>query len=217
VNLFTNGKATVTLDGGNAVKLVQDTNYPWDGNVKLTVTPSQAGEFTLCLRIPGWALGRPVPSDLYRFSDPKYEPIAISANGQALTADPKADGYVRIKRSWQAGDMVELDLLMPVRRLLAHEKVEANRDKVALMRGPIVYCLEAVDHLGADVLAMALPQSSPLKATHHPDLLGGVTVIHGKAFAGDESSAELTAVPYYACANRQKGAMTVWINGSPRK
>lgn len=215
VNLFMNGRATVTLDGGRTAELVQETNYPWDGNMKLTVTPSRTGEFTLCLRIPGWALGHPVPSDLYRFADPKHEPVAIRVNGQSSNAEPKADGYVHIKRSWRTGDVVELDLPMPVRRVLAHEKVEADRGKVALMRGPIVYCVEAIDHPGADVLAMALPRASPLKTAHHLDLLGGVTVIQGEALVGDERATRLTAVPYYAWANRERCTMTVWINQSP--
>jgi DUF1680 family protein len=209
------GGVAIDLDGGNTVKIVQETNYPWEGSVKLTVTPSQSGEFTLCLRIPGWALGRPVPSDLYRFFNPRRETIGIRINGQASRADAQADGYMHITRSWQAGDTVELNLPMTVRRVLAHEKVEANHGKVALMRGPIVYCLEAVDHPDVDVLTMSLPPRASLKATHRTDLLRGVTVIEGEALKADGSAAKLTAVPYYAWTNREKGAMTVWIKQSP--
>jgi DUF1680 family protein len=183
--------------------------------VKLTITSAQASEWKLCLRIPGWAHGQPVPSDLYRVADPRHELITIAVNSQTVDAKPKADGYVHIQRMWQAGDVVELDLPMAVRRVVAHEKVEADRGKVALMRGPIVYCLEALDHPDADVLTMTLPQSSPLNATHRPELLGGVTVIQGEAIAEDGHATPLTAVPYYAWANRRKGAMTVWVSQSP--
>lgn len=211
VNLFMNGKANITLDGRKTVKLVQETNYPWDGSVKLTVTPTQASMLTLCLRIPGWALGHPVPSDLYRFSGPKHEPIAIKVNGQAVNAESKADGYVHIKRLWQAGDVVELDLPMPVRRVLAHEKVEADRGKVALMRGPIVYCLEMVDHPDIDMTRITLPRESELQPEHRLEFLGGVTVLRGQTLV-EAKPTELMAVPYYAWCNRERGAMRVWID-----
>ena len=124
-----------------------------------------------------------------------------------------SDGYVHLKRRWQAGRRsVELELPMPIRRVYAHEKVEEDRGKVALMRGPIVYCLEAVDHDGADVARLTLPRDADLRAEHRPELLGGVTVLTGKALADGQQPIALTAVPYYAWCNREKGPMTVWIN-----
>ncbi|MCK5496423.1 MAG: glycoside hydrolase family 127 protein, partial [Hyphomicrobiaceae bacterium] len=151
VNLYAAGTASIKIDGGETVKLTQKTDYPWNGKVQLTVTPEQAAEFALCLRIPGWALGRPVPSDLYRFADGKPAPVTLKINGKPADATPAADGYVHLQRRWLTGDVVELDLPMPINRVYAHEKIEADRGKVALMRGPIVYCVEAADHAEADV------------------------------------------------------------------
>jgi len=215
VNLYAACEASFRIDDRATVKLDQKTEYPWSGRVRLTVTPEQASEFTLCLRIPGWALGRPVPSDLYRFADSKVAAVGLKVNGKTFDATPEEDGYVHLKRSWKAGDVVELDMPMPIRRIYAHEKVEADRGKVALMRGPIIYCLEAVDHPDLDVSHLVLPQEADLRTEHRPELLGGVTVLQGKALDDRQRPVTLTAVPYYAWANREKGAMTVWIDEAP--
>ena len=211
VNLFVAGDATLQLDGGAKLKLNQQTQYPWDGHIRLTVTPEQAADFALCLRIPGWALGRPVSGDLYRFADTQVPAVSLKLNAKAVDATPGEDGYVRLQRTWQAGDVVELDLPMPVQRVYAHENVKDDQGKVALMRGPLVYCLEAVDQPAVKLSRLALPLISGLRAEHRPDLLGGVTVITGQATADGPSPVAFTAVPYYAWANRDKGAMTVWI------
>ena len=178
----------------------------------MTIDPQRAVDFTLCLRIPGWAQGHPVFGNLYRFADAKASPITLKVNGQAVDAAPASDGYVHLTRRWQAGDIVELDLPMPIQRVYAHEKVEEDRGKVALMRGPIVYCLEAVDHDGADVARVQLPYTTDLIAERRPEWLGGVTVITGKALTDGRQPITMTAVPYYAWCNRDKGPMTVWIN-----
>jgi len=113
--------------------------------------------------------------------------------------------------------VVELDLPMPVHRVYAHEKVQDDQGKVALMRGPIVYCLEAVDQPGVDLFRLALPRETLLRAEHRAGLLGGVTVLQGSALADGQRPVTLTAVPYYAWANREKGAMTVWVGEAPAK
>jgi len=215
VNLYAAGAASFKVDDRVTVKLAQKTDYPWNGRVRLTVTPDQASEFALCLRIPGWALGRPVPSNLYRFAEPKAAPVGLKVNGQAADASPKDDGYVHLQRRWQAGDVVELDLPMPIQRIYAHEKVKEDEGKMALMRGPIVYCLEAVDHPGVNVFSLVLPRKADLRAEHRAGLLGGVTVLQGKALADGQRPVTLTAVPYYAWANRKQGAMTVWFGDRP--
>ena len=217
VNLYVAGEASLKLGDGPAVKIAQQTDYPWNGQVRLTVTPDKPTEFELCLRIPGWVLGRPVPSDLYRFADAnsKAAPVSLKVNGKPADAAADDDGYVHLRRKWQAGDAVELDLPMPIRRVLANEKVKDDLGKVALMRGPIVYCLEAVDNTGQDVSSLVLPRQTQLRAEHRADLLGGVTVIQGQVPSGGQKTVTMTAVPYYAWANRDKGAMTVWINEAP--
>ena len=216
VNLFAAGEASVRMDNGVNVKLAQQTNYPWDGRVKLTVTPEQTSDFDLCVRIPGWALGRPVPGDLYRFADSKVAAVGLKVNGKTIDATPKEDGYVHLKRSWKPRDVVELDMPMPVRRVYAHEKVAEDHGKVSLMRGPITYCLEAVDNPNVNVLTAALLQEAELRPVHNDQLLGGVTVIEGKGMDDRNRPVTLTAVPYYSWANREKGAMTVWIKEAAR-
>jgi uncharacterized protein len=206
VNLYLAGAAVLELEGGVRASLVQHTNYPWDGHVRLEVSPDAPCEFELCLRVPGWALGRPVPGDLYRFADEETAPVTLKINGAPVDASPGLAGYVRVRRRWQVDDVVELDLPMATRRVYAHEKVEENRGKVALMRGPLVYCLESADHAGEDVRKLKLPSDAALSAVHWNELLGGVTVLRAQ---GNDTA--LTAVPYYAWSNREEGAMTVWM------
>ncbi len=144
VNLFAGGSADVELAGG-ALKVVQETRYPWDGLVRMTITPDKPRQFTVAVRIPGWARSEPVPSDLYRFLDTNVPPATLSVNGTSVPL--KIDkGYVAIARAWRAGDVVELNLPMPVRRIVANQQVEADRDRVALQRGPIVYAAEWPDN-----------------------------------------------------------------------
>jgi len=212
VNLYAAGKADIQLDGGGTVTLAQQTDYPWDGHVRLTVTPGKPAEFTLCLRIPSWARGRPVPGGLYRFAEAEVPAVTLAVNGKPGEAAPEDDGYVHLSRRWCPGDTVALTLPMPVHRVYAHEKVEADRGKVALMRGPIVYCLEGVDHPDVDLFTLSLPRAATLTAEHRPDLLGGVTVLQGKATAAAETPVSLTAIPYYAWQNRGRSPMTVWVN-----
>ena len=216
VNLYVAGKARVELGSGAAVGLVQQTDYPWDGHVRLIVTPDYArrhDDFTLCLRIPGWARGKPVPSDLYGFADSKLPAVTLKVNGRPVDAAPRDDGYVHLqRRSWQTGDTVDLDLPMPVHRVRAQEKVEADRGKTALMRGPIIDRLEAADQPGVDVLRLKLPPVAEFRAQRRPGLLGGVTVLEGRGATAAGKETPVTAIPYFAWANREKGAMTVWID-----
>ena len=215
VNLYAAGTGSIKTEKGKAVKIEQTTDYPWDGHVKLTVTPEKSSRFTLCVRIPGWAKGQPVPSDLYRFETASVKPVGLKVNGKKVEAATESDGYVHLTRRWKKGDVVTLDFPMPVQRVYAHKKIEADKGKVSLMRGPVVYCLEQVDNPDVDVKTLQLPGNSVLEASHRPDLLKGVTVLKGKATSGGKS-VTMTTVPYYAWANRDKGAMTVWIDEDTR-
>ncbi len=217
VNLFIAGKAELTPDG---VKLAvrQETRYPWDGKVTIRVDPARPTAFVLHVRIPGWAQGRPVPSDLYRYADSGAAPFELAVNGQPVKPDI-VKGFAVLQRTWKAGDAVELELPMPVRRVLAHEKVEANAGRVALERGPVVYCAEAVDN-GGRAFNLVLPDDARLEASPRPDLLGGITVVTGRALAldlGEDGRSVVTreqdfvAVPYYAWAHRGEGEMAVWL------
>jgi len=216
VNLFVGGSATIQRDGG-AVKIAQETGYPWRGDVKITVEPERAGEFELRVRIPGWAQGRPLPGELYRYTDDADEAVTLKVNGEAIA--PKMDrGYAVIRRAWQAGDTVELALPMAVRRVLCHDRVVPNRGRVAIERGPIVYCIEGADHDGT-VLDIYLDDDVKLTPQHRPELLGGVTVLSGeakRAQRGEDGDVTgepvtLTMIPYYAWCHRGANEMAVWL------
>ncbi len=218
VNLYIGSKAEIKMDGGRVLNLTQETRYPWDGAVKLTVDPDRAGTFDIKVRIPGWARNEPVPSDLYRFVSPVSEQAQVSVNGRRvpLTLDK---GYVSLNRTWKRGDVIQVNLPMPVRRVLANEQVAADRGRTAIERGPIVYAAEWVDNPGGKVRNLMLPEDEKLSAEYRPDLLNGVTVVRGKAialaYAPDGKIAkheqEFTAIPYYAWTNRGRGQMIVWL------
>jgi DUF1680 family protein len=142
----------------------------------MTVNPDRASNLTINVRIPGWARNEAVPGDLYRFLDKSSEAPALRINGNPV---PLAidKGYVSISRGWKRGDVIELTLPMPVRRVVASERVEADRGRVALQRGPIVYCAEWPDNPQGHVRNLVLPDNSNLTAEFNPELLGGVTVI----------------------------------------
>jgi DUF1680 family protein len=217
VNLFVEGTGDVTLDGNRKVRLTQRTRYPWDGAVTIEVAPESAGTFAINVRIPGWAREEPVPGDLYRFLD--TAPAAtVTVNGAAV---PLAidKGFVRIARTWKTGDTIALDLPMPVRRLVAHEKVTDDAGRVALQRGPIVYAAEWPDNAGGRVRNLVLPDASRLTSEYQPALLNGVVALKGRARAlaedgrGGVTSAarDLVAIPYATWANRGPGEMIVWL------
>lgn len=204
VGQFIAGSASADVPGVGRVGIRQQTNYPWDGRVRLTIEPPSAGStFELRIRIPGWSRGEPVPSDLYRYLDAGANASpTLKVNGESIRIELD-NGFAVIRRAWTAGDVVELDLPMPVRRVVSHEKVTENTGKVALERGPLVYCAEQADNV-TPVPELAVADDAPITAEHRPDLLGGVTVLRNEA-------AGLTAVPYYAWNHRGPGAMAVWL------
>lgn len=204
VNLFISSQTTVDV-AGTSVTLNQETNYPWEDTVRVQVQPEQPTECTLCLRIPGWAQSAPLPSGLYYYLQMPTEPVFISVNGDSIDFTVE-EGYAHVTRTWQPGDVVELTLPMESKRVMSHVKVSENDDKVAIERGPLVYCAEAIDN-GGSVLATSLSDDAPLQAEMQPDLLNGVTVIRVEQTGGD-----LTLVPYYAWAHRGIGEMKVWFN-----
>ncbi len=217
VNLFVRGTAKIMVEN-NSVGIKQETRYPWEGVVKITIDPERSAEFTLNIRIPGWAQNLPVPSDLYRYMRKRNEDVKLTVNGNPFTMDIER-GYARIRRRWRRGDVVELDLPMPVRRVICNENVKDNRGKVALERGPLVYCAEWVDN-GGGVLDLLLPDSIKLESKYQQDMLGGMVIIKGKVFELKKSDdgkftgridRELIAIPYYAWAHRGEGEMAVWL------
>jgi DUF1680 family protein len=215
VNLYAAGEAKVNLEGAPGITIHQDTDYPWDGRVSLTVTPQAPTHFDLRLRIPGWARGATVPGDLYRDVAPYDSKISLSINGDPMPVEPGEDGYVSLKRRWMPNDLVELVLPMPVRRIRSHPRIEANQGRVALMRGPIVYCFEGLDQPGVDLFEVRIPPTAKLAAEFRPGWLHGVTVVKTRGLGPNGDPVDLTAIPYFAWANRGRTPMNLWLPEPP--
>jgi len=191
VNAYVAGTGRITFPEGLSVGIKQETRYPWDGKVRLTidVPKRRTGWFQVRLRIPGWCEG-----------------AKVSLNGKPYDKLKMLEGYAVLCRYWDPGDVIELDLPMPIRRIEAHPKVQADVGRVAVQRGPIVYCFEGVDNDNR-VRNIVLPHDPKFTAEHRGDLLGGVTVIQGV----DRGGRKITAIPYYAWDHREPSPMAVWV------
>lgn len=214
VHLYAASAAQVTLPDGRVVLLRQRTDYPWDGQIEIEVDGE--GEFALRLRIPAWC----------------DEGAMLTVNGERFGEALTPGSYVEVRRVWQPGDRVRLNLPMPIRRIESHPRVEENRGRVALGRGPLLYCAEQADNPGLDLHNVVLPAEAELRAEQGADLPGGVVAICGEvqsqapdaawddalyrtAGSGQEEASmkpvTLTAIPYHLWANREPGAMRVWL------
>ena len=216
VNLFIGGSAEIKLPG-NTISLRQQTRYPWDGDVKITVEPQRTGRFAVSVRIPGWAQNRPVPSDLYSYLDTNTESVSLKVNGNPVAVD-LVKGYVPIRRTWQKGDIIELNLPMPIRRVTANPEVNDNRGRTAIERGPIVYCFEGADNPKGTV-NLILPPAAKLQSEYQGDLLGGIVTITGRGQILQTQQdgkkgledIDVVAIPYYAWSHRGMNEMAVWV------
>ena len=215
VNLFAGNETTVKV-GKQKVTLQQVTNYPWDGDIAMTVKKG-SGQFAINIRIPGWVRGQVVPSDLYHYADGKNLKYAIKINGQEIISELK-DGYVVIDRKWKSGDKVEVHFDMDARLVRANGKVAADKGRAAIERGPLVYCAEWVDNT-CDVLSVLLNQEPTYQLGHKTIADTDVQTLTldaqtlkfdsaGKLQTKDET---LTLIPYYAWAHRGNGNMAVWL------
>jgi len=220
VNLYLSNTLTTKVNGQN-LQLTQSTSYPWEGRIELTVDKAPSRQFALSLRIPGWTRNEPVPTDLYRYADGKTPVFNVYLNGekQEITAD--AEGYAVIERKWKKGDKVVLDLQMETRIVEANSQVREDRGKIAVERGPIVYCAEWPDN-DFNVLSTTLsdraaftvvPTSMTVEGRQY-----GMNAIETTAqdnYTGNPAhnrSVKLRLIPYYAWAHRGNGNMEVWIN-----
>ncbi len=221
VNLFMGNEAELQV-GGKKVALRQETRYPWDGHVALTIDKNAAGTFALKIRIPGWVRNQVVPSDLYTYSDGKRPGYSVKVNGEEASSALER-GYFTIERQWKKGDRVELLLDMEVRTVKANAKVEADRGRVAVERGPVVYCAEWPDN-DFNVLSLLMNRHPQFEVVERPDLLYGLDQIkasaqtleydgQGRLLAKDR---QLTLIPYYAWAHRGPGNMAVWLPSEVR-
>lgn len=210
INLFASNKADVKLSN-TAVTVSQETNYPWNGNVSITIDPEAASDFTLKLRVPGWARNEVAPGDLYSYINKNSTRAIIKVNGKKVNYNIE-NGYVGISRKWNKGDKVELELPMEVRRVATNEHVKDNQNMVALEYGPVVYCVEGIDN-GNSLSNLVLADNVKLRVEKRNDLLNGVNTITAKlpALRTGAKEQKLLAIPYYTWSNRGVGEMKVWI------
>jgi DUF1680 family protein len=211
INLFGSNMLETELFDGSKIKLKQQTDYPWDEKIRITIEDAPQKEFSVFLRIPGWT-----------------NSASITINGKLISRNPKAGQYFQIKRNWAVGDLIELVLPMPAQLIEANPMAEELRNQVAIKRGPIVYCLESIDLPdGVEIMNVAIPPQIKLRNYFEKDLLGGITVLEGKAhiLAGSDwgqtlyreiehqesKDVDIRLIPYYAWGNRGKSEMTVWI------
>jgi len=217
VNLYSSNRSNLML-GSEEISIFQETNYPWDGNIKLHIQPKKTNrKFSLKLRIPGWSINKPLESNLYTFSNNNEMPV-IKLNGNIIPLDIEK-GFAVIEREWSSDDIIELFLPMEIHRIKANEKVKANNGKVALQRGPIVFCAEGLDQQNGSVRNLLLPNNQKLIPRYEPNLLNGIELIEGKALEYYYESnnnlkfieQDFTAIPYYAWSHRGMTEMSVWI------
>jgi DUF1680 family protein len=208
VNMFVGSTINIEKAVGTDVQMVQKTDYPWNGKISITVNPKEEKEFTLFVRVPD-----PKSSELYTRIPELKGLLSLSVNGQAV--EPAINkGYAEIKRTWKAGDKVELELPMQIQKITADERIEANRGKVALRYGPMIYSFEDADN-GSEINEGSLG-AGELKAEWDPDFFGGMILIRGAWASGKP----LTAIPNYARMNRNEprdpqirtSRSNVWVN-----
>lgn len=216
VNLFIN--STVNLKIRNRqVELIQQNNYPWDGALVFNINPKTSTRFNLMVRIPGWAQNKAIPSDLYQFQNNSAAKPVIKVNGEIINYTIQ-NGYAAIRRTWKKGDIVSVDLSMEVRRVVANNNIKEDMGKIALQRGPIMYCAEWPDNKGK-TSNIIIPVNTNFTTEYKADLLNGVTVLKAAVPAVVISNNEnistvqqaFTAIPYYSWANRGKGEMMIWF------
>ena len=216
VNLFMSNTSELNVEG-KKVTLAQTTEYPWNGDIRVAVTPKGKQDFTLKIRIPGWVQGEVVPSNLYTFTDNKQLAYAVKVNGEPV--ESKLDkGYFSIDRQWKKGDVVDVHFDMEPRTVKANSKVEADRGKISVERGPLVYCAEWPDN-DFSVLSVFMNRKPEFTVERKPELLYGIDELKTQAqtLGYDETGrlvtkdVTLTLIPYYAWAHRGTGEMAVWL------
>jgi hypothetical protein len=216
VNLFINSTVEVLMNN-KAVQIAQQNNYPWEGNLKFTISMAKPNAFNMLIRIPGWANNSAVPSDLYTFQNTSAVKPEIKINGQIVEYSLQ-NGYAVLNRTWKKNDVVEVNLPMEVRKVLANEKLTNDIGKVALQRGPIMYCAEWADNNGR-TSNIIIPAATSFSTEFKPGILNGIMTLKAEVpvvnIVNNENISTqkqtLTAIPYYSWANRGKGEMTVWF------
>ncbi|MEO8414634.1 MAG: beta-L-arabinofuranosidase domain-containing protein [Ginsengibacter sp.] len=217
VNLFISSSVSLNIQN-RQVAIVQQNNYPWNGDLKFTVNPTSPFDFSMLIRIPGWAQNEAIPSNLYAFEDNSDKKVVITINGKVVQY-PIEKGYAVLSRTWKKDDVVEVNLPMEVRRVVANTHVKNDMGKVALQRGPVMYCAEWIDNNGK-TSNIVMPVNTTFTTEYKPDLLNGIEIVRATVPAvlidnnGENLHTEkqtFMAIPYYAWANRGKGEMMLWF------
>jgi len=204
INLFVESNTKLEIEG-NVVEVAQVTKYPWDGDVQISVSPEKKATFDVKVRIPGWSVNKPVPGDLYSYEENMETKPKLMVNGETVNYSIE-NGYAILTRDWNTGDEILLSLPMNVRKVKANNLVVDDRGRVALERGPIVYCVEEKDNPAIDDLLVS--ENTSFSSEFRSDLLAGVEVIKAK---GDLKGEQFTAIPYYVWNNRGANKMNVWL------
>ncbi len=220
VNLFMSNTANLSVNG-KKVELAQETRYPWNGDIAITVNNNRAKTWTMKVRIPGWVRGQVVPSDLYEYADGKKLGYSVSVNGEKVENE-LVNGYFNISRNWKKGDVVRVHFDMEPRVVRANDKVEADRGRISVERGPVVYCAEWPDN-EFDIHSIIMNRDPQFETVERPDLLYGINqlVTDAQSLSYDDrgrlvaKDVKLTLIPYYAWCHRGSGAMMVWLPQSP--
>lgn len=208
INLFMSNQAKLTV-GDTKVEVKQQTGYPWNGQVNIEVNPEKTAAFTLKVRIPGWAVNKPVPGTLYQYIGKNTGIMNLKINGknENLTMN---NGYLEIKRNWSKGDKIEWSVPMNVRRVITNEKVQSNKDLVALEYGPIVYCTEQIDNTG-QLSEMTIHDNDEFFVENKNILSNQVNILKGNIARLKETDKPVF-IPYYTWSNRGVGKMKVWLS-----
>ena len=217
VNLFIGSKTKFQM-GSVEVPVEMTTNYPLDGVIHLTLNPEQKAKYALKLRLPGWAKDEPVPGGLYRFAGKSEETFTLLLNGEPVSYTEE-HGYLTIEREWEKGDKIQYSLPMEVKKLIAREEVTANEDRIAIQRGPLVYCVEGADNNGK-AWNILIPENATFNVIEYQVLDEKVMAVQAdmRVMTGSEDGMNLvsepqkiTAIPYYTWANRGQNEMQVWL------
>ncbi len=223
VNLYISNEASITL-GKTRINVSQKADFPWNGKVELSVNPDKSVKFGLKLRIPGWARNEAMPGGLYRFEDQNNDTVSIMINGQPSMIALK-DGYAVIQRKWKTGDKVELDIPMPVRKIVADDRIADDRYKMAIQRGPMIYCAEWPDNNSGNILNLMVQRDADFTTEYLPSLLNGTQVLRTSGYQTKRTldgrvvtlkNEPVTMIPYALWNNRGPGQMEVWLPTSTR-
>jgi uncharacterized protein len=218
VNLYVSNEADITL-GEKKIHVSEKAGFPWNGKVSLIINPDAKDSFALKLRVPGWAVNEAIPGGLYKFTDENKEDVRLTLNGSQVKLK-LVEGYAVISKKWSAGDKVELEFPMPVRKIEADARVKEDNGKIAFQRGPVIYCAEWPDNNKGNLLNLVVDNNSAFTTLYVDTLLKGTQIIRTSGHQTKKTpegkiellkEEPLTLIPYALWNNRGRGQMMVWI------